>query len=160
MKGSSPFARTVVVPVNATSAPEALPFLKTFDDIAVRNDIALLSIGQVLPPQKYQDGIGEWAATVAKNTKKISFNLSISSHQLGIHGSSIKAASEIITSLSEIDNGEANFRFTAIANCPANTPFFPAAFHEGINSFGIGLETPNLLIEAFQKSNPSNAREV
>ena len=67
--------------LNGRSLNEALPFLKTFDDIAVRNDIALLSIGQVLPPQKYQDGIGEWAATVAKNTKKISFNLSISSHQ-------------------------------------------------------------------------------
>lgn len=142
------------------SLNETLPSLKKFDDIAVRNGISLLSIGQVLPPQKYQEGIGEWAATVAKSTKTISFNLSISSHQLGIHSLSIKAASEIITSLSKINNGEANFRFTAIANCPANTPFFPAAFHEGVNSFGIGLETPNLLIEAFSNSNPSNAREI
>ena len=142
------------------SLNETLPFLKIFDDIAVRNGISLLSIGQVLSPQVYQDGIGDWAATVVKSTNKISFNLSISSNQLGIHRSSIKAASEIITSLSKINNGEANFRFTAIANCPANTPFFPAAFHEGVNSFGIGLETPNLLIEAFNHSNPSNAREI
>src|SRR4030095_7639766 len=65
-----------------------------------------------------------------------------------------------ITSLSRVNNGEANFRFTANANCPANIPFFPAAFHEGVNSFGIGLETPNLLTEAFNRSDPSKAKQT
>ena len=146
--------------LNNYSLEDALPFLKAFDDIAIRNGISAFSIGQVLAPQTYQDRIGEWAALLAKNTKTISFNISISSHEQGIHMNSIKAAAEIITSLSKVSNGEANFRFTASANCPANIPFFPAAFHEGVNSFGIGLETPNLLTEAFNTSDPSTAKQT
>jgi len=146
--------------LNDHSLDEALDFLKAFDDIAIRNGISALSIGQVLAPQIYSDGIGEWAAHVAKSTKTISFNISVSSHEQGIHLNSIKAAAEVITSLSRVNNGEANFRFTANANCPANIPFFPAAFHEGVNSFGIGLETPNLLTEAFNRSDPSNAKQT
>jgi uncharacterized protein (UPF0210 family) len=146
--------------LNNYSLTDALPFLKTFDDIALRNGISFFSLGQVLPPQKYQDGIGEWAMMLCRNTKTISFNISISSHQQGIHTNSINAAAEIITSLSRVNNGEANFRFAAIADCPANTPFFPAAFHEGENSFGIGLETPNLLTEAFNSSNSSNVKQT
>jgi uncharacterized protein (UPF0210 family) len=63
-------------------------------------------------------------------------------------------------SLAKENNGEANFRFTASANCPAGIPFFPAGFHEGVNSFAIGLESPNLLTEAFKKADQSNARAV
>lgn len=138
----------------------ALPFLQTFDDIAVRNGIAAFSVGQVLPAGKYQDHIGDWATTLVKNTRTINFNLSVSSHKLGIHSNSIKAASEIITSLSKLENGEANFRFTASANCPPNIPFFPAAFHEGVNSFAIGLESPNLLTEAFNNASAASAKQV
>jgi uncharacterized protein (UPF0210 family) len=142
------------------SLNEALPFLKVFDDMAVKNGIAFLSVGQVLPPQQYQTGIDEWAALLCQTTKRLTFNLSISSHAQGIHTNSINAAAEIIASLSKLNNGEANFRFTAMANCPANIPFFPAAFHEGINSFGIGLETPKLLIDAFTNSNPASAKQA
>ncbi|HEY5919187.1 MAG TPA: DUF711 family protein [Chryseolinea sp.] len=143
-----------------SSLNESLPFLKAFDNIATRNGITYISVGQILAPQEYHDGVGDWVKQLCQNTKAITFNLSISSHQQGVHSNSVKAAVEIITSLSHINNGEANFRFAAIANCPANIPFFPAAFHEGVNSFGIGLETPNLLTEAFNNSNPTTARQT
>lgn len=140
------------------SLSDALPFLEVFDEIAKRNGV-ILSIGQVLPPNKYQSNIGDWAVSLVKNTGSISFNLPISSHKYGIHSNSIKAASEIITALSKENNGEANFRFTASANCPAGIPFFPAAFHQGINSFAVGLESANLLTEAFKNSDQNNARQ-
>jgi uncharacterized protein len=145
---------------NKSNLNDALPFLKTIDNIAARNGITYISIGQILAPQENHDGIGDWVKQLCQNTKKITFNLSISSHQKGVHSNSVKAAAEIITSLSQVNNGEANFRFAAIANCPANIPFFPAAFHEGINSFAIGLETPNLLTEAFKNSNPTTAKQT
>ena len=140
------------------SLSDALPFLEVFDEIAKRNGV-ILSIGQVLPPNKYQSNIGDWAVSLVKNTGSISFSLPISSHKYGIHSNSIKAASEIITALSKENNGEANFRFTASANCPAGIPFFPAAFHQGINSFALGLESANLLTEAFKNSDQNNARQ-
>jgi uncharacterized protein (UPF0210 family) len=79
---------------------------------------------------------------------------------LGIHSNSIRAASEIILALSKEDNGEANFRFTASANCPAGIPFFPAAFHEGGKSFAIGLESAGLLTAVFSDSDKNNARPI
>jgi uncharacterized protein (UPF0210 family) len=131
------------------SLNEALPYLERFDRIAQRNGL-IISIGQVLSPDGYSTGMAEWATDLVRRTKTISFSLGISSHALGIHTHSIRAAAEIIRALSKVDNGEANFRFTASANCPAGIPFFPAAFHEGANSFAIGLESANLVEEAFE----------
>ncbi|HEX6890526.1 MAG TPA: DUF711 family protein [Chryseolinea sp.] len=146
--------------LNNSNLNDALPSLKAIDNIATRNGITYVSIGQVLAPQEYRDGIGDWVKMLCQNTQRITFNISISSHHLGIHSNSVKAAVEIIRALSLVDNGEANFRFAAIANCPPNIPFFPAAFHEGLNSFAVGLETPNLLREAFNQSDRSSARQA
>jgi len=139
---------------------DALPFLVKFDKIAQRNNISL-AIGQILPPEKYQAGIGVWAEKLIQTTSNISFSLPISSQEIGIHFNSIKAASEIITAISKSNGGEACFRFTASANCPAGIPFFPAAFHDGKNSFAVGLESANLITKAFkQNSNPATARQT
>ena len=113
------------------SYDDALPLLVTLDKIAQRNGV-ILSIGQILPPDKYQPGIADWAEKLVQTTTTISFSLSISSHEKGIHFNSIKAASEIISAISKFNGGEANFRFTASANCPAGIPFFPAAFHADV----------------------------
>jgi uncharacterized protein (UPF0210 family) len=141
------------------SNDEALPLLVKFDKIAQRNNI-VLSIGQILPPDKYDAGIADWAEKLIQTTTTISFSLPISSHAIGIHFNSIKAASEIISAISKFNGGEANFRFTASANCPAGIPFFPAAFHEGKNSFAVGLESANLVNEALKNTNPANARQA
>jgi uncharacterized protein (UPF0210 family) len=146
--------------LNQYSYRDALPFLVRLDKIAQQNNISL-AIGQILPPDKYQAGIGDWAGKLIQTTSNISFSLPISSHEIGIHFNSIKASSEIIAALSKSKGGEACFRFTASANCPAGIPFFPAAFHEGINSFAVGLESANLIAEAFkQNNNPANARQT
>lgn len=146
--------------LNQYSYHDALPFLVRLDKIAQQNNISL-AIGQILPPDKYQAGIGDWAGRLIQTTSNISFSLPISSHEIGIHFNSIKASSEIIAALSKSKGGEACFRFTASANCPAGIPFFPAAFHEGINSFAVGLESANLIAEAFkQNNNPANARQT
>ena len=146
--------------LNPYSYNDALPFLVKLDKIAQRNNVSV-SIGQLLPPNKYQTGIGDWAEKLVQTTSNISLSLPISSHEIGVHFNSIKASSEIIAALSKSKGGEACFRFTASANCPAGIPFFPAAFHEGINSFAVGLESANLITEAFkQNNNPTNARQT
>ena len=141
------------------SLNEALPYLMQFDRIAQRSGV-ILSVGQVLSPNTYSTGMADWAADLVRRTKTISFSLSISSHELGIHTHSIGAAAEIIRALSKVDNGEANFRFTASANCPAGIPFFPAAFHEGGNSFAIGLESAGLVEEAFAHLEAGSNRDA
>jgi len=145
--------------LNQNDHNAALSYLVKFDKIAQRNNV-ILSIGQILPPDKYQSDISAWADKLVQSTTTISFSLPISSHEKGIHFNSIKAAAEIISVISTSNNGENCFRFTASANCPAGIPFFPAAFHEGENSFAIGLESAILVNEAFkQDNNPSTARQ-
>ena len=106
------------------SYDDALPFLERLDKIARQNNI-LLSIGQLLPPDRYQAGIGNWVEKLVQTTSNISFSLPISSHEIGIHFNSIKACSEIITVLAKSKGGEAAFRFTASANCPPGIPWDP-----------------------------------
>ncbi len=144
--------------LNKSSYNEALPFLIRLDKIAQRNGIQL-SIGQILPPNVYDQGIAVWAEKLVNATLNTNFSLAISSHDKGIHFNSIKASSEIIAAISKSNGGEDCFRFTASANCPAGIPFFPAAFHEGKKSFAVGLESANLITEAFiQDNNPATAR--
>lgn len=135
---------------------EAIPYLRQFDQIAQRNDMPF-AIGSVLPPDTYDPKIGDWALSLVNETENINFNLPISSTEFGVLTNSIKSAAAITIAIAKKEEG--NFRFTASANCPANIPFFPAAYHQGVNSFGIGLEYPNLIKEIFSQSNWENARQ-
>lgn len=138
---------------------EALPYLKAIDHIVKREGINL-SIGELLPPNVYKSDLADWVIELIKETDNINFSIPISSLALGLHPHSIKAAAEVTIAISKNSaGGEGNFRFTASANCPAEIPFFPAAYHKGKKSFAIGLETPNLLTEVFLKSDWTTARE-
>ena len=52
--------------------------------------------------------------------------------------------------------GEGNFNFTINYNCQPHIPYFPAAYHNACdeNSFALGLETPDLLVEALKTLPP------
>ncbi|NMM47363.1 DUF711 family protein [Marinigracilibium pacificum] len=129
--------------------------LQTLDAIADKNNIEV-SIGQLLPPNKYSQEASLMAIKIINNTKKINFSVPISSSETGVMDNSILAASEIILAISQnSDRGNGNFRFTASANVPPGTPFFPAAYHEGSNSFSIGLESPNALKKAIKAGKAS-----
>lgn len=50
------------------------------------------------------------------------------------------------------EQGFANLRFAALCNVKANTPFFPASFHEGPPSFSIGCENSDVIVSAFSNA--------
>jgi hypothetical protein len=52
--------------------------------------------------------------------------------------------------------GEGNFNFTINYNCQPHIPYFPAAYHNACdeNCFGLGLETPDLLVAALKTLPP------
>lgn len=62
-----------------------------------------------------------------------------------------RACAETIVRLSNLEvNGFANLRFCALANVPANTPFFPAAYAQpGRPSFALAMEAADLALQAF-----------
>jgi uncharacterized protein len=145
--------------LGAKSYKESIPYLKIIDQIAKREDVAL-SIGQLLPPNEYRSDISNWVIELIKETDNISFSIPISSFSHGIYPNSIKAAAEVTIALSKnSEGGEGNFRFTASANCPAEIPFFPAAYHKGKRVFAIGIESPNILKEVFSQSDWTNVSD-
>lgn len=145
--------------LGSKSYKEAISYLKVMDQIAMREDISL-SIGELLPPNQYKSDIADWVIQLIKETDKINFSIPISSFSGGVYPNSIKAAAEVTIAVSKnSEGGEGNFRFTASANCPAEIPFFPAAFHKGKRSFAIGIESPPILTEVFSKSDWTNAKD-
>jgi uncharacterized protein (UPF0210 family) len=69
-----------------------------------------------------------------------------------IHLAALRACAEVIVKCAPLDpNGFANLRFAALANVPAGSPFFPAAYHAGdAPSFAIATEAADLAVEAFR----------
>lgn len=65
-----------------------------------------------------------------------------------------RACAETIVRLSTLeDDGFANLRFCALANVPANTPFFPAAYAQrGRPSFALALEAADLALQVFTQA--------
>jgi uncharacterized protein (UPF0210 family) len=65
----------------------------------------------------------------------------------------IEKTAALIKKLSDLEpDGFANLRFAALCNIPAGTPFYPASFHQGPESFGIGLENSDLVNISFERS--------
>jgi len=138
--------------LNGKSRAAALADLKAIDEVVSAKNV-LFSIGPVITDDRYDPEFASWATQLVKETKNINFSVTVASPERGIHRQTALTAAEAIVAISKSSpGGEGNFRFTAAANCLADTPFFPVAYHQGASAFSIGLESPGLLQEAFQDS--------
>ncbi len=63
-----------------------------------------------------------------------------------------KTAQQINTISTLEKQGFANLRFAALCHVTANTPFYPASFHQGPPSFGIGCENGDVIANIFSSS--------
>ena len=63
-------------------------------------------------------------------------------------------AAQLIKSVSQIlPNGFGNLYLTALANCPAGSPFFPVAYHQGGPAhFALAVESADLALQAIQSA--------
>lgn len=75
-------------------------------------------------------------------TEKISATVNVTTADNQLDEGAVRTAAAIIRALSlQTKEGLGNFRFAAIANCPAGIPFFPAGYHQGAASdFAVGME--------------------
>ena len=128
----------------------SLQAIQALDRFAVENEV-MFSIGPVITEDLYLAEFAAWAAELVQQTKNISFTVRVASPEHGIHHQTLRVAAETIQAIAHATpGGEGNFRFAATAFVPSGTPFFPAAYFMQGNAFSIGLESPNLLSEAFQ----------
>ncbi len=123
---------------------KSIKALQQFDQKCAEYGI-MLAIGDLFPPDEYAPNSLPNIEQLISTTQMLSFHTAIASAQHGIHFNSIKMAAEICHMLAhKSKGGEANFRYTASANCPPGIPYFPTAYHSGPPSFGIGLESANI----------------
>jgi hypothetical protein len=139
----------LLVGASTSVRSDAMAKLVVLDGLAAAHG-AVISIGPVFSAGDVDESIGAWALLLARSTKVLSFSGSVASAVHGVHRDAVIMAAQVISALTDAGGGGiANFRFAAAACVPAGTPFFPVAYHDGPPSLAVGLETPNLVREAF-----------
>ncbi|HKZ74648.1 MAG TPA: DUF711 family protein [Steroidobacteraceae bacterium] len=127
----------------------AIPRLAALDRLAAGQK-AVLALGPVFAAGRPDDAMGAWARQLIEETRVTSFSIAVASPARGVHVDAVKMSAAVISALSRaLPRGVANFRFAAAACVPAGTPFFPVAYHEGDPAFAVGLESANLVADAF-----------
>lgn len=134
-----------------SSASELLTQLQNLEEICQSLKLDFFNIGCTDNPD-----LIPLIPRINKNTSLIYCSTKIGDAKTGINLASLRESAKAIKEISEeTENGFGNFRFCATANCPPGIPFFPAAYHEGEPAFSIGLESGDLVTEAF-----ANAKDL
>ena len=135
---------------NGVSRDDALQFFKNLDGIA-QQDHLMISIGPAYLSGDGMSAQAELLAAALKNTHSL-YGTVVVANRDGVDWPAVKSAAGIIKTLADnTPHSEGNFRFAAIANVPAYSPFFPAAYHAGAgHQFAIGLESASTVAAAFQ----------
>ena len=145
---------------SAADRENALPSLQRFDALAAAKGV-MVSIGPVLVTDRLDAELPIWAAELARTTRNLSFSIMVASPEAGVHHQAAAVAAQTMIAVANVTpDGVANFRFAAAANILPGTPFFPVAYHQGPEAVAVGLESANLVQQAFSAAaNPREATE-
>ncbi len=115
---------------------------------ALERDFGYVSLGpaRLSTPASYAIIPAMLAATQAAF-----FSAELATREAGITTAALHAAAGVMQQAATLeDNGFANLRFAALANVPAGSPFFPAAYHGGGGpAFAIAPQAADLAVDAF-----------
>jgi uncharacterized protein len=127
------------------SKQAALALFHDLDALAKQENVSI-SIGPALVDDKDDPGQAELLEEILGLTSNVYGSVVVAGSD-GVHWKSVHAAAGIIKYLEENgDKGLGNFRFAAIANVQAYTPFYPASYHQGLgHQFAIALESANVV---------------
>jgi uncharacterized protein (UPF0210 family) len=143
------------------STQEAIAFLHDLDAIGKKEDI-LIGIGPALMNESDDPAEAELLGDVLGLTSNLRGSVVVAGTD-GVHWKGVHAAAGIVKYLEDhSDGGLGNFRFTAIANVPAYTPFYPASYHQGLgHQFALALQSANVVagVMAVQRD-PEVTRQV
>ena len=131
---------------------EALAFLRSYDELAQREDFDT-SIGPAMLSDSDDAAAAHLLAEALAATKTLEGSIIIAAED-GIHWKAIAAAAEVIKYLEEHSpHSQANFNFAATAMLPPLAPFYPGSYHTGAgHQFAVGLESANIVGEALAAS--------
>ncbi|HEV7967061.1 MAG TPA: DUF711 family protein [Candidatus Acidoferrales bacterium] len=123
----------------------ALALFHDLDALAKKENLSIC-IGPALMDEKDDPGQAELLQEILGETSNVYGSVVVAGSD-GVHWKAIHAAAAIIKYLEDHgDKGLGNFRFAAIANVQAYTPFYPASYHQGLgHQFAIALESANVV---------------
>ena len=133
--------------LSGLSRRKILERIKMLEECCRQNRIDFLSIGTAHEPEQIR-----FVAKILESTMIVSGSATIAENRNGIDHDATRAASETIMRIARHgSNGETNFRFAALANCPPDIPFYPASYHRGQTCFMIALESGDVLQRILNK---------
>jgi len=125
---------------------EAVQLARKLESQALELGFQYLSLGPALPerPESFDLVLPVLAAT------RDTFLAGTVANRDGISLAAVRRCAQIIQQAAAITpDGFTNLRFAALANVPAGTPFFPAAYHSGGTPvFSLATEAADLAVEA------------
>jgi uncharacterized protein len=133
---------------NQMTQAQALEWMVQMEAEASRQGFAYLGCGPALT--EYPDSFS-FIPEYLKHSKSTFFGAVIAD-RFAIYPEAVRAAARVIVQAAPIDaNGFANLQFAALANVPAEVPFFPSAYHKigsGL-AFALAIECADAVLEAF-----------
>jgi hypothetical protein len=142
---TSPFAAWLP----ASASASALRLVRELEAAAGASGFEYLSLGPALPGDLPAfDLIPEILAA----TQSVFLTGLMTLDGGGVSLPAVRGCAKIIARVSGLSpDGFTNLRFAALANVPAGTPFFPAAYHSGaLPAFALATEAADLAVEAFR----------
>lgn len=132
--------------VRGLSPDAALHFFKAYDDLAVKD-----GFDANLGPARPSDAA--LLARVIAQSKILEGSVPVANAN-GIDWEAVHAAAAAMKYLEEnTAHSQGNFNFTASAEVPEYTPFYPASWHNGPGKkFALALESANVIAGAFANS--------
>ena len=130
------------------SKQATLAFFHDLDNLAKQEGF-IASIGPALMSEKDDSAQAQVLAEILGLTNNLHGSIVVAGDD-GVHWKAVHAAADVVKYLEDhTDHSLGNFRFAAIANVPAYTPFYPASFHQGLgHQFAIALESANVVAAA------------
>jgi uncharacterized protein (UPF0210 family) len=131
---------------------QAVAFFKEYDALAVKEKFAA-SIGPAMLNADDSEAQADLLAEILSNTKSLNGSVSVAGED-GVNWKAVGAAARVMKKLESATlHSQGNFHFAAIAMVPPLTPFFPAAYQNGLgHQFAIALESANVVAEAFKNA--------
>jgi len=127
------------------SSPDALAFFHDLDSLAKQENV-LVSIGPAMISEKDDSQEAQLLTQILASSSNLNGSIVVADEK-GVQWPAVRAAAGVMKYLeNHTDHSLGNFRFAAIANVAPYTPFFPAAYHQGLgNQFAVALQSANVV---------------
>lgn len=139
----------------------ALAFFQALDDAAKKENVTI-AIGPALMTENDDVGQAQLLAQVLASASALNGSIIVAGGD-GVRWKAVQAAAAVMKYLEDhSDHSVGNFRFAAIANVPAYTPFYPVSYHQGLgHQFAIGLESANVVADVMAvRRDPEATRQA